>query len=256
MLRWTDRLTTQDTDAMQQVLAQAVQHGLVREDWQVYAPDGQRRWLLTLLGGAGPTSERAYTTREAMALCLGLAAGIERLEVLQTQHGQEVTRLAEQQAKNAGADMAARQRTSQEADVAYRRRMGDPDARPQGCTFEAQGLACGCPDHGGPYHVQGGQVWLPSEDRWVTGTLVRGPRGGAQVRRDPWLSPTQRRRVADLVRTDPRAMLLGFDEKRRPVVACRSGIPREWRVWAMLRNGDPADPTGRVAPSQEVVRGG
>lgn len=238
MLVWSsDRLTSHDRDEMVKVLNLAVLHGLVREDWQVYSPDGERRWLLTLTGGSGPTSERAYNTRECMALCLGLASGIERLEVLQAQARNQMTT------------------TSPEADLAYRRRMGDPDAQPQrgACGFEAAGLPCGRSEHGDPYHVQGQQVWMPGAGGggvlglWVKGTRLRSGRDAATALADPRLNPKQRQQLIDCVKVDPKAMLLGWDEKARPVVACRAGIPRSWRVWAVLRDGGPADVAGPVA---------
>lgn len=55
------------------------------------------------------------------------------------------------------------------------------------------------------------------------------------------LSAAQRR----VLMTDGVEML-GWDEKGRPVVRAESGIPKQMRTWAILRNGDPADITGEV----------
>jgi hypothetical protein len=54
----------------------------------------------------------------------------------------------------------------------------------------------------------------------------------------------QQRRVID----NPNVHLVGFDARRRPVVRALSGIPQQWRRWALLRNGDPADITEPVTP--------
>jgi hypothetical protein len=83
VLRWMqDRITRRDVDAIIDTLRQAERAGLVREDWQIYAPDGARRFLITITGGQGPSSERAYSSREALALAIGLSAGIEQIEIL------------------------------------------------------------------------------------------------------------------------------------------------------------------------------
>lgn len=40
--------------------------------------------------------------------------------------------------------------------------------------------------------------------------------------------------------------LLGYDEAGRPVAQGESGIPKQTRTWALLRNGDPTDIQGEV----------
>ena len=60
------------------------------------------------------------------------------------------------------------------------------------------------------------------------------------------LSAAQRR----VILTDG-CLLVGFDTKQRPVVRMQVGIPRQWRRWALKRDGDPIDESGYVTPYQE-----
>lgn len=57
------------------------------------------------------------------------------------------------------------------------------------------------------------------------------------------LSAQQRR-----VLSTPGVNYLGRDEKNRPVVSAMTGIPQQYRTWAVLKNGDPTDVTGQVTP--------
>ncbi len=59
---------------------------------------------------------------------------------------------------------------------------------------------------------------------------------------DPRFSRSQRQALEDALGADPRARILGLDYGMRPVVAARLGVPPLLRVYAVLRNGDPADP--------------
>lgn len=58
---------------------------------------------------------------------------------------------------------------------------------------------------------------------------------------DPRLSKAQMDAIESTCKSDSGARLLGLDQKLRPVVRARVGIPREVRTWALLRNGDPTD---------------
>lgn len=45
---------------------------------------------------------------------------------------------------------------------------------------------------------------------------------------------------------DPRVTFLGIDERNRPVVQMMSGIPQRMMRWALTRDGNAADISGRV----------
>jgi hypothetical protein len=61
--------------------------------------------------------------------------------------------------------------------------------------------------------------------------------------KDPRLSPQQKRVLGECRKADPNAEILGLDRRMRPVVRVKTGIPQQPRIWAVLRNGDPADVT-------------
>lgn len=59
---------------------------------------------------------------------------------------------------------------------------------------------------------------------------------------DPRINPAQMRAIASTCAADSEARLLGIDSNNRPVIRARLGIPRQPRTWAILRNGEVADP--------------
>lgn len=61
------------------------------------------------------------------------------------------------------------------------------------------------------------------------------------LRRDPRLNNKQKQMLSECLKSDPEAEIFGLDSKMRPVIRVRSGIPREPRVWTVMRNGDPGD---------------
>jgi hypothetical protein len=66
-------------------------------------------------------------------------------------------------------------------------------------------------------------------------------------RREPRASQAQREALRNLLATDPDARLEGLDQRQRIVVNAKSGFPRQSRRYALMRNGDPAAVSGRLA---------
>lgn len=72
MINWTERIRPQDVEA---VLHRAVNAGLCTA-YSISSPGAQRRWIIDGLRGRG---ERAFTTREVAAVCMGLEVALELL---------------------------------------------------------------------------------------------------------------------------------------------------------------------------------
>lgn len=67
---------------------------------------------------------------------------------------------------------------------------------------------------------------------------------------DPRFSRPQRQAIEAAAEADPLATLLGLDYALRPVIYARLGVPRNWVMYAVLRNGDPTEPKlDRSAPA-------
>lgn len=81
---------------------------------------------------------------------------------------------------------------------------------------------------------------MPATDR--RGVLARTFMG------DPRLNRKQRDAIAAICAHDSEARILGIDSNQRPVVVASTGIPRQLRTWAILRNGDPTDVGKLVEP--------
>lgn len=73
-----------------------------------------------------------------------------------------------------------------------------------------------------------------------------------RIRKDPRLSDAQRESLKRTAEADPEALMLGLDQKMRPVIHCTLDGPGRTQ-YAILRNGDPALP---VMPLAETWRNG
>ena len=68
-----------------------------------------------------------------------------------------------------------------------------------------------------------------------------------RIEQEPRLSSAQRDALRAAARTDERAKVIGLDEKMRPVVLADLPGPNGSTRYALLRNGDPVKPVGRLA---------
>lgn len=59
--------------------------------------------------------------------------------------------------------------------------------------------------------------------------------------KDPRLSTKQKQTLDACLKSDPNGEILGLDGRMRPVVQCMAGIPKQRRLWAIARSGDPTD---------------
>lgn len=64
---------------------------------------------------------------------------------------------------------------------------------------------------------------------------------------DPRLSRSQVEALAGVAKADPQAWVTGLDAKMRPVVSAK--LPMGNAMYALLRNGDPANPAMPLAES-------
>lgn len=78
----------------------------------------------------------------------------------------------------------------------------------------------------------------------MSGVVIRTANYG-----DPRFSDPQVRALVAAAGADPEALLLGLDMKLRPVVKAKLGIPRHETVYAVMRNGDPAQPAFKPGTS-------
>src|SRR5437879_6573947 len=62
---------------------------------------------------------------------------------------------------------------------------------------------------------------------------------------DPRINKKQMEAIEAACKADREALVMGIDENQRVVVRARVGVPRMSKSWAVMRNGDPANP-GRI----------
>lgn len=68
-----------------------------------------------------------------------------------------------------------------------------------------------------------------------------------RILEDPRFSQSQVDALARVAKVDPEATVTGLDAKMRPVVSAK--LPTGQAMYALLRNGDPANPAMPLAES-------
>jgi hypothetical protein len=97
-------------------------------------------------------------------------------------------------------------------------------------------------------HIDATPMLRPMEEPGLVKPQIVDAPNGRVPSFDEWVRmSTQQRQViaADLIAAD-HIRFMGFDERGRPVVKGKLGIVGPVATWALKRDGDPIDVTGRV----------